>query len=68
MNAARDRFVAFAFCWADILIELDPQQRISFAVGATKALLGLGPEGLSGAISWTSSRPRTVCWSTNYCA
>ncbi len=48
MNTARDRFVAFAFCWADILIELDPQQRISFAVGATKALLGLGPEGLIG--------------------
>ena len=48
MNSARDRFVAFAFCWADILIELDPQQRISFVVGATKSLLGLGPEGLIG--------------------
>jgi EAL domain-containing protein (putative c-di-GMP-specific phosphodiesterase class I) len=48
MNAARERFVAFAFCWADILIELDPNQRISFAAGATKALLGVGPEGVIG--------------------
>ncbi|MGE4062360.1 MAG: EAL domain-containing protein [Rhodospirillaceae bacterium] len=48
MSAARDRFVAFAFCWADILVELDPNMRISFAAGATKALLGLGPEALIG--------------------
>lgn len=48
MNAARERFVAFAFCWADILIELDPNQRVSFAAGATHALLGVGPEGVIG--------------------
>ncbi len=51
MNAptsARDRFVAFAFCWADMLVELDPTRRVTFAVGATKALLGVGPEGVIG--------------------
>lgn len=48
MTAARERFVAFAFCWADILIELDPAQRVSFAAGATRMLLGAGPEGLIG--------------------
>ncbi len=51
MNAptsARDRFVAFAFCWADMLVELDPSRRVLFAVGATKAILGVGPEGVIG--------------------
>jgi PAS domain-containing protein len=51
MNAptsARDRFVAFAFCWADMLVELDPSRRVLFAVGATKAILGVGPEGIIG--------------------
>ncbi len=48
MNTARDRFVAFAFCWADMLVELDPSRRVLFAVGATKPLLGVGAEGLVG--------------------
>ena len=48
MNAARERFVAFAFCWADILIELDPARRISFAAGATETLMGVSPAGLVG--------------------
>src|SRR5688500_9117724 len=62
MNAARDRFVAFAFCWADILVELDPNQRISFAAGATKALLGLGPEGLIGKpfMEFVSAKDRVL--------
>ena len=47
-NSALDRFVAFAFCWADLLIELDPSRRVLFAVGATKAVLGVGPEGVIG--------------------
>ena len=27
-TSARDRFVAFAFCWADMLVELDPTRTI----------------------------------------
>ncbi len=48
MNAARDRFVAFAFCWADVLFELDPNRNVSFAVGATKSVMGVGPETIIG--------------------
>ena len=48
MNAARDRFVAFAFCWADVLFELNPSRTVTFAVGATKAVMGLGPEAVMG--------------------
>jgi EAL domain-containing protein (putative c-di-GMP-specific phosphodiesterase class I) len=48
MSAARDRFVAFAFCWADVLLELDPSRNISFATGATKPLIGAGAETLIG--------------------
>ncbi len=48
MSSAREKFVAFAFCWADLLIELDQQRRFLFAVGAAKPLLGYGPETLIG--------------------
>ncbi len=51
MNAptsARDRFVAFAFCLADVLVELDTARQVLFAVGATKPLLGVGPEAIVG--------------------
>ena len=34
----RDRFVAFAFAAADVLIELDIDFRVSYATGATQAL------------------------------
>ena len=47
-KSARDRFVAFAFCWADMLVELDPSRKVTFAVGATKPILGVGPEGIIG--------------------
>ncbi len=47
-TSARDRFVAFAFCWADVLVELDPSRKITFAVGATKPLLGVSPESVIG--------------------
>lgn len=47
-TSARDRFVAFAFCWADILVELDPTRKVTFAAGATKSLLGVGAEGVIG--------------------
>ena len=44
----RDRFVAFAFCDADILLELDRSQNIVFAAGATMALIGHPPDSLIG--------------------
>src|SRR5262245_3922104 len=48
MNTARDRFVAFAFCWADILLELNPSRTVTFATGAAKAALGVGADALIG--------------------
>jgi len=48
MNSVRDKFVAFAFCWADLLVELDQKRRVLFAVGAANPLLGAGPETLIG--------------------
>lgn len=49
LRTDRDRFVAFAFCDADILLELDRSQNIVFAAGATMALIGQPPESLIGA-------------------
>ncbi len=48
MTSDRERFVAFAFCWADILIELDQNKKVLFAVGALNPLMGYGPEKLIG--------------------
>ncbi|MCB2106861.1 MAG: EAL domain-containing protein, partial [Rhodobacteraceae bacterium] len=48
MSSVRDRFVAFAFCWADLLVELDKDRRVLFAVGAAQPLLGYGAEKLIG--------------------
>lgn len=48
MRAERDRFVALAFCWADVLFELDPEARVVFAAGPTAALLGKEPQALAG--------------------
>jgi len=48
MNAVRERFVAFAFCWADILIELDKSHKVLFSGGATSALLGMNAAALVG--------------------
>src|SRR4029078_4214311 len=44
----RDRFLAFAFCAADILIELDKGRRISYVAGATLALTGKSDAQLVG--------------------
>ena len=44
----RDRFVAFAFCSADLLVEVDTSMSIVFAAGASGALLGARPETLVG--------------------
>lgn len=44
----RDRFLAFAFCAADLLIELDMRRRISYIAGATLALTGKSDAQLIG--------------------
>jgi len=40
----RDRFLAFAFCASDILIELDERHMVVFAAGAVSAFLGVASE------------------------
>ena len=44
----RDRFVALAFCRADMLIELDDAHAIVFSAGATAVLGGATPDSLIG--------------------
>lgn len=42
------RFVALAFCRADLLVELDEQHRIVFVAGTATLLLGCSPDALKG--------------------
>ncbi len=44
----RERFVAFAFCWADLLIEVTPEGVVEFAGGAVEILLGIPETELRG--------------------
>jgi len=44
----RDRFVALAFCAADLLLEVDSSNAIIFAAGASHSLIGQPPESLVG--------------------
>jgi len=48
MRLERDRFLAFAFCRNDLLIELDAAQVVHFVGGPSGALLGRPPEELKG--------------------
>lgn len=48
LKTERDRFVALAFCNADLLVELDPSGVITFAAGATKVFTGRSPKELQG--------------------
>jgi EAL domain-containing protein (putative c-di-GMP-specific phosphodiesterase class I) len=48
LQAERDHYVAFAFCWADALVELGPDQTIAFAAGALGPLVGRDPEEFIG--------------------
>ncbi|MBI4183031.1 MAG: EAL domain-containing protein [Proteobacteria bacterium] len=48
LQQQRDRFLAFAFASADVLVETDPAGRILFCAGATRSLLGRPPEGCLG--------------------
>lgn len=44
----RDRFVAFAFAAAELLVELDADGRVTFAAGAFRTRLDRSPESLVG--------------------
>jgi EAL domain-containing protein (putative c-di-GMP-specific phosphodiesterase class I) len=44
----RNRFLAFAFAAADLLIEVDPALRITFALGAAESLAGRNVVALTG--------------------
>jgi EAL domain-containing protein (putative c-di-GMP-specific phosphodiesterase class I) len=44
----RERYVAFAFAGADLLVETDLAGRITFAAGAFRMRLGQAPEALMG--------------------
>ena len=44
----RDRFVALAFCAADLLLEINVKGIVTFSAGATQSLMGKRPEELIG--------------------
>ncbi len=48
LRAERDRFVAFAFCGNDMLVELDPAGAVTLALGATEFLTGRDTADLIG--------------------
>lgn len=48
LKSERDRFVALAFCAADLLLEVDSDDNITFAAGATLSLLGRHPKEFNG--------------------
>ena len=48
LRIERDRFVAFAFSWADMLFELDETSRIVYATGVLEALVGRTGQDLHG--------------------
>jgi PAS domain-containing protein len=48
IRAERDRFVAFAFAAADLLLEVDGEGKITFAAGALKALTHRDASALKG--------------------
>jgi PAS domain S-box-containing protein len=48
LREERDRFVAFAFAAADLLVQLDAGHRVRFVSGAAQALLGVAAAALPG--------------------
>lgn len=48
LKKERDRFVAFTFCWSDIVLELDHDFNIVFAGGAVAAITGISEDDLVG--------------------
>lgn len=51
LREQRNRFLAFSFATADLLIEIDKSDKIVFALGAAMAVTGIDPEHLKGR-SW----------------
>lgn len=47
-NLEMARYMAFAFCTADALLEINPGGDVSFATGATKSLFGLDSAKMVG--------------------
>lgn len=48
LRLERDRFIAFAFAAADVLLELDSKHRVCYAAGATHTLFGADASSLLG--------------------
>ena len=48
LREERDRFVAFAFAAADLLVQVGSDRRVRFASGAAQALLGVAAAALPG--------------------
>ena len=48
LKKERDRFVALAFCAADMLFEVDKDQTITYVAGATNALTDYEPHDVIG--------------------
>lgn len=44
----RDRFLAFSFASADLFIEVTPDSKISYALGAAKGIIGIDDKSLLG--------------------
>ncbi len=47
-KSERDRYVALAFCWADLLFELDEQGNIIYATGALTPFTGRSAKDIEG--------------------
>lgn len=48
LRQERDRFLAFAFCRADLLLELTAEHEIVFASGACRSVFGLSADDMTG--------------------
>ncbi|MFO1189857.1 MAG: EAL domain-containing protein [Alphaproteobacteria bacterium] len=48
LRIERDRFVALAFCTADVLVELDAELGVVFVAGMTESVFGQPPAALTG--------------------
>lgn len=47
-GSERNRYLAFAFCWGDVLFELDRHYAISYVSSTCEAVLGCGSDTLIG--------------------